>query len=55
MVTLKDTPDENKARTRPVKLFNMAVTELEDRMVEDLLDEDVDNLCGEGKGYKVLV
>ena len=42
MSVLKDAPEEKKARTRPVKLFNMAITDLEDRILEDLLDEDVE-------------
>ena len=39
---LREAPDEKKVRTCPVKLFNIAVTELEDRIVEDLLDDDVE-------------
>ena len=42
MSELRVAPEEKKARTRPIKLFNSAVTNLEKKIVEDLLDKEVE-------------
>ena len=42
MSGLKDAPDEKKARTRPLKLFNTAITALEEQLEGSLLDEEVE-------------
>ena len=39
MEQLKEAAEEKKARTKPVRLFNMAITNLENRIMEDLLEE----------------
>ena len=42
MAEIKDAPAEKKARTRPLRMFTSAIVALEERLVEDLLDEDVE-------------
>ena len=39
---LKEALEEKKARSHPARIFTKTVTELEDRILEDILDEDVE-------------
>ena len=41
MAKLKDAPAE-KAKTHPLRMFTSAIAALEERLVEDLIDEDVE-------------
>ena len=43
MAQLKEAAEEKKARTKPVRLFNMAITNLENMITEDLLDSEVES------------
>ena len=47
MSVLRDAPEEKKARTHPLKAFNRTVTDLEERIMKDLLDEDVESALKE--------
>ena len=47
MATLREAPNEKKEQTHPVKAFNRTVTDLEDRIMEKLLDEDVETALKE--------
>ena len=42
MAALKDAPEQKKARTKPLKAFNKAVSALEDRIEEDQLDIEIE-------------
>ena len=55
MSLLREASDEKKAWTQPVKAFNRMVTDLEERIMEDQLDDDVENALKEmAEAYKVV-